>query len=186
MIRSTIFNILFYALTFVMAGVCWTLARLSTRRVMWYAIRFWARAVIVMLRVVLNARIEIRGLENVDTNRPQLFVSKHQSELDIVMLGVVMWEVSAVAMEELTRLPFFGTILKTVGTVNIAVDSGPQGRTQQMIDGGRRIAAEGRSMVIYPEGELRIWVPRSDTRAAPGISTSPWASRRCPLRYRSV
>lgn len=156
MIRSSLFNVLFYAFTFVMAGVCWVCAKVSTRRTMWHAIRFWANGVMLMLRIILNARVEVRGLENLNHARPQLIVAKHQSELDIVMLGVLMWEISAVAMEELTRLPFFGAILKKAGTVNIAVDRGPQGRTDQMIAGGKRIAAEGRSMVIYPEGELMM------------------------------
>lgn len=154
MIRSSIFNILFYAFTFLMAMACWIAARVSGRRAMWYVIRFWGKTVLLMLRVILGAKVEVRGLQHLDPSRCQLIVAKHQSELDIVMLGVLMWEISAVAMEELTRLPFFGTILKTAGTVNIAVDSGPQGRTAQMIEGAKRVRAEGRTMVIYPEGEL--------------------------------
>lgn len=154
MIRSSIFNILFYVFTFFIAMLCWIVAHLGGRTPMWYVIRFWGLTTIVMLRVILNAKVEVRGREHFDPNRCQLIVAKHQSELDIVMLGVLMWEISAVAMEELTKLPFFGKILKTAGTVNIAVDSGPQGRTQQMIDGAKRIRAEDRTMVIYPEGEL--------------------------------
>ena len=154
MIRSTIFNVLFYGFTFLVAMCCWIAARVSGRRAMWYVIRFWGRSVMVLLRVVLGAKVEVRGLEHLDPSRCQLIVAKHQSELDIVMLGVLMWEISAVAMEELTKLPFFGTILKTAGTVNIAVDSGPQGRTAQMIEGAKRVRKEGRTMIIYPEGEL--------------------------------
>lgn len=154
MIRSSVFNILFYVLTFFVAMTCWIVAKIAGRRPMWYVIRFWGRTTLVMMRLILNAKVEVRGIKNLDLSRSQLVVAKHQSELDIVMLGALMWEISAVAMEELTKLPFFGTILKTVGTVNIAVDSGPQGRTQQMIDGAKRIRAEDRTMVIYPEGEL--------------------------------
>ena len=154
MIRSFIFTLLFYIFTFFIAMTCWIVALTAGRRPMWYVIRFWGRTTLLMLRVILNAKVEVRGLQHLDLSRSQLIVAKHQSELDIVMLGALMWEISAVAMEELTKLPFFGTILRTVGTVNIAVDSGPQGRTQQMIDGARRIRAENRTMVIYPEGEL--------------------------------
>lgn len=154
MIRSSIFNIVFYVFTFFMAMGCWIAATLSGRRAMWYVIRFWGRTTLVLLRVIMGAKVEVRGREHFDPTRSQLIVSKHQSELDIVMIAVLMWEMSAVAMEELTRLPFFGKILKTAGTVNIAVDSGPQGRTEQMIEGAKRIRAEERTMVIYPEGEL--------------------------------
>ena len=154
MIRSILFTLLFYIFTFFIAMTCWIVAKIAGRRPMWHVIRFWGKTTLLMLRIVLNAKVEIRGLEHLDLSRSQLIVAKHQSELDIVMLGALMWEISAVAMEELTKLPFFSTILKTVGTVNIAVDSGPQGRTEQMIEGAKRIRAENRTMVIYPEGEL--------------------------------
>ena len=154
MIRSVLFTLLFYLFTFFIAMTCWVVAKIAGRRPMWHVIRFWGKTTLLMLRVILNAKVEVRGLEHLDLSRSQLIVAKHQSELDIVMLGALMWEISAVAMEELTKLPFFSTILKTVGTVNIAVDSGPQGRTEQMIEGAKRIRAENRTMVIYPEGEL--------------------------------
>ena len=154
MIRSTIFNLLFYAFTFLIAMTCWGIAKLSTRDAMWHVLRFWGRTVIWMLRVILNARVEVRGYEHYKPDRSQLIVAKHQSELDIVMLGALLWDVTAIAMEELTRLPFFGTILKKIDAVTIAVDSGPQGRTKQAIEGAERIRAQGRTMVVYPEGEL--------------------------------
>ena len=154
MIRSSIFNIIFYVFTFFAAMGCWIAAHLSGRRALWAVARFWGRTTLVLLRVILGAKVEIRGLAHLDLSRSQLVASKHQSELDIVLLAALMRDISAVAMEELTRLPFFKKILSTIGTVNIAVDSGPQGRTQQMIEGAKRIRAENRTMVIYPEGEL--------------------------------
>lgn len=154
MIRSTIFNLLFYGFTFLIAMTVWIMSFFATRHAIWYVLRAWGRTVMVLVRVILGGRIEVRGLEHLDLNRPQVIVSKHQSELDIVMLGALFWDVSAVAMEELTKLPFFGRILRKLDIVLIAVDGGPQGRTEQAIEGARRMKAEGRTMVIYPEGEL--------------------------------
>lgn len=154
MIRSTLFNLIFYAFTFCVALTCWIIAKVSTREALWTTLNFWGRTTVWLLRVILGARVEVRGLDRIDRSRPQVIVSKHQSELDIVMLGALMRDVSAVAMEELTRLPFFGAILNKLDIVMVAVDSGRQGRTQQAVDGALRMKAEGRSMVIYPEGEL--------------------------------
>ncbi|MEM7058600.1 MAG: 1-acyl-sn-glycerol-3-phosphate acyltransferase [Pseudomonadota bacterium] len=154
MIRSTIFTIWFYSFSFLIAMTCWLIAMVSTRTVMWYVLKFWGRACVFMVRLVLGSRIEVRGLEHYDPSRPQLIVSKHQSELDIVMLGAAFWDVTAIAMAELTKLPFFGTILRTIDAVTIAVDAGPQGRTQQAIDGAKRVRDSGRTLVVYPEGEL--------------------------------
>lgn len=154
MIRSSVFNVLFYTLTFFVAAISWVICKVSTRPVLWRLMNAWGWIVVWMARIILGARIEVRGLEHLDLSRPQLIVSKHQSELDIVMLAYLMHNISAVAMEELTKLPFFGAILKKLDVVTIAVDGGPQGRTEQAIAGGKRMKAEGRSMVIYPEGEL--------------------------------
>jgi len=112
------------------------------------------RVTVFMVRLVLGGKIEVRGKQHYDPNKAQLIVSKHQSELDIVMLGAEFWDVTAIAMAELTKLPFFGTILKTIDAVTIAVDAGPQGRTQQAIDGARRVRDQNRTLVVYPEGEL--------------------------------
>lgn len=154
MIRSSIFNVLFYTLSFLVAMAIWVLSFVISRKSAWYLLRFWGVTVLLMLRVILGARVEVRGRQFLDRTRPQVIVSKHQSELDIVMLGALMWDISAVAMEELTRLPFFGRLLRHLDVVLIAVDGGPQGRTQQAIDGAIRMKEQGRSMVIYPEGEL--------------------------------
>ena len=154
MIRSTIFNILFYAFSFIIAMMCWFLAKIWGRVPMWCVLKFWGRGVVWMVRWILWSRIEVRGMEHYDPARPQLIVGKHQSELDIVMLAYCFWDVTAIAMKELERLPFFGTILKAIDAVTIAVDAGPQGRTQQAIDGALRIRAQNRTLVIYPEGEL--------------------------------
>ncbi len=154
MIRSTIFNILFYGFTFFVALTCWVLAWVAGSGPMWRVLYFWGWGTVRLVRLILNSRIEFRGLEHIDPTRPQLFVSKHQSELDVVLLPALMPGVSAVAMEELTRTPFFGTIMRALGIVLVAIEQGPQGRTQQTIDGAKRMKAAGRSMVIYPEAEL--------------------------------
>jgi 1-acyl-sn-glycerol-3-phosphate acyltransferase len=154
LVRSTIFNLIFYAFTFCIALACWVLAHVATRAAMWRVLNFWGRGVVWLVAHVLGSRIEVRGWSHVDLSRPQVFVSKHQSELDIVMLGALMNDISAVAMQELARTPFFGTILRKLDVVMISIQQGPQGRTQQAVEGARRMKAEGRSIIIYPEGEL--------------------------------
>jgi 1-acyl-sn-glycerol-3-phosphate acyltransferase len=154
LIRSTIFNLVFYTFTFLVALTCWVLAHVSTRAAIWRVLNVWGRGTVWLVSHVLGSRIEVRGWEHVDLSRPQVFVSKHQSELDIVMLGALMRDISAVAMQELERTPFFGTILRKLDVVLIAIQEGPQGRTRQAVEGAKRMKAQGRSMIIYPEGEL--------------------------------
>lgn len=152
--RSFIFNLFFYSVTFAFAFWLFVLAKLSTQARMQATIPVWGRTVLWGLRRILGARVEIRGTERIPPRGIELMVSKHQSELDIVMLAIIAPNCGAVAMQELERYPFFGPVLKKLDMVMVAVDQGPQGRTAQAVAGAQRIHALGRPMVIYPEGEL--------------------------------
>lgn len=153
-LRVTVFNLIFYAFTFCIALALYALAKLSTQAAMQRLIKRWGTGVLWLLRVILDSRVEVRGMERLPEGGPRLLVAKHQSELDVVMLAVLFPNTSAVAMAELKKYPFFGPILTKLGVVLVAIDAGPQGRTQQVIDGAREIVAAGRPMIIYPEGEL--------------------------------
>ena len=153
-LRITLFNLFFYAFTFVVALGLWVLAKVSTQARMQRLAQMWGRTVRGAVRLILDGRIEVRGLENVPTDRPVMLVAKHQSELDIVMLAALFPNASAVAMDELRRYPFFGPVLEALDVVLVAVDRGRQGRTRQAVEGARRIFAAGRPMAMYPEGEL--------------------------------
>ena len=68
--RSLIFNLFFYGFTFVMAVICYILARLSTREKLQKAIGFWGKTLVGAIRLILDAKIELRGLENLPPGGP--------------------------------------------------------------------------------------------------------------------
>ena len=152
--RTLLFNLFFYGFTFVMAVVCYAVARLSTRERLWRAIGFWGHTLVGAVRLILDARIELRGLGNLPPGGPKLVVAKHQSELDVILLASVIPNFGAVAMQELERYPFFGPILRKLDHVLVAVGGERQGRTDAAIEGALRVNAEGRPMIIFPEATL--------------------------------
>jgi 1-acyl-sn-glycerol-3-phosphate acyltransferase len=83
-----------------------------------------------------------------------LIVSKHKSELDALVFYSLLPTLGAVVMQELERYPFFGRVLRRMDMIAVAVDSGPQGRTAQVIRGAQRLMQQGRPVLIYPEGTL--------------------------------
>lgn len=168
MIRSTLFNLAFYGFSVIIVLICWVLAKISTAKRIWQVLHFWTQGTRFLVRLVLRSRIEVRGAEHIDPSRAQLFVSKHQSELDVILLPALLPGISAVAMEELAHTPLFGPILRKLDIVLVAVEKGPQGRTEQIAEGARRMAAEGRSMIIYPEGELMKLGARERYRSGAG------------------
>lgn len=152
--RALLFNLFFYAFTFVIALVCYVIARTSTKARLWWVIGFWGRTLVGAVRPILDAKVELRGLENLPTDGAKLVICKHQSELDIILLASVVPQFSAVPMQKLERYPLFGPILRELDMVLVAVDGARQGRTAEVIDGALRMKADGRPMVIFPEAEL--------------------------------
>jgi 1-acyl-sn-glycerol-3-phosphate acyltransferase len=152
--RSFLFNIFFYAFTSIVALACYLVAKTSSRARLSWLIGFWGRTVIGALRLILDARIEMRGLENLPADGPKLVICKHQSELDAILLASVVPHAGAVAMQELEHYPFFGPILRKLDLVLVPVSGGRKGSTSDVVGGALRMKAAGRPMVIFPEATL--------------------------------
>jgi 1-acyl-sn-glycerol-3-phosphate acyltransferase len=152
--RTFLFNTFFYAFTGLIALVCYIVARTSTRERLSQVIGFWGRTLVGAIRLILDARVELRGLENLPADGPKLVICKHQSELDAILLASIIPHASAVAMQELEHYPFFGPILRKLDLVLVPVNGERQGRTSEVVEGALRMKAEGRPMFIFPEAEL--------------------------------
>ncbi|WP_455374015.1 lysophospholipid acyltransferase family protein [Limibacillus halophilus] len=118
----------------------------------------WGTGTIRLLRWLCGLRYELRGLERLPDG-PVILACKHQSTWDtLVIPRLVPGRYPAYVLKiELTRLPLFGPLLRKGGM--IAVDRSAGGKAlKDMLAQARERVADGRSLVIYPEG----------TRTAPG------------------
>lgn len=153
--RGILFNILFYSWTVVLLPVgvaAGIVSPAGTRAVS----RFWARGALWLLAAVVGLGYTIRGRENLPAG-PVMLAVKHQSAWETLMLNLVVRDPVFVLKQELTRIPGFGRILLRAG--NIAVDrEGGGAALRQMVTAAKARVAEGRPIVIFPEG----------TRTAPG------------------
>lgn len=153
--RSVAFNLFFYAATFLCALVAWLVSLTGARRALRGMLRVWSRIALWGVRNILGARVEVLGLERLPPGGPALIVPKHQSELDAVVLLGLFPDLGAIAMKELENYPFLGRIVRGLGYILVAVNAGDrQKRTEAVVEGARRVHAEGRPVLIYPEGEL--------------------------------
>jgi 1-acyl-sn-glycerol-3-phosphate acyltransferase len=154
-LRSFAFNSGFFFLTAVL-GVLGLPLLLAPRRVVMRFGRFWARSVLALLRATVGLDCEIRGLGNVPAG-PCIVAMKHQSAWDTLILPIVLHDPAVVLKRELLWVPFYGWYAARAGS--IAVDrSGGAAALRRMLVGARAAAADGRRIVIFPEG----------TRTAPG------------------
>ncbi len=152
-VRSFIFNICFYSFTlFCAGGAVLTSLLLGTRgmRAMFW---LWCNGTMFLVRWVLGAKVEVRGREHIGPDTA-LLVAKHQSEMDIAVMGTVFSNYGAIAMQELDNYPLVGRIVTQLGHIKVKVEGQRQNQLPQVLEGARRVNAEGRPILIYPEGTL--------------------------------
>jgi 1-acyl-sn-glycerol-3-phosphate acyltransferase len=150
--RALGFNLAFFAWTAIVGtiGLPFLLApRAAT-------MRFWAGSVLALLRVIVGLDYQIRGLDRIPRGGC-IIAMKHQSAWDALILPVALGDPACVLKRELLLLPFYGWYAARAGSIAIDRKAGA-GALRQMVAVARPIAAQGRPIVIFPEG----------TRVAPG------------------
>ena len=96
-------------------------------------------------------RLVVEGLEHIDRTRSYVFMSNHQSVLDIGALVLslpVSWRF--VAKRELTWVPFFGWALGL--SDQIVIDRGNRTKSVKSLSRAAERIRKGVNVIIFPEG----------------------------------
>ncbi len=153
--RAVCFSILFYSWT-ILLGILILPMLIGPPRLLLAYSRFWVRTSLWLLRVTVGLTHEVRGREHIP-NGPALFAVKHQSAWDTLTINLIVRDAAVVLKRELTWIPVFGWCL--LRARQIAIDrEGGMSALRAMVAEARARLAEGRPIVIFPEG----------TRVAPG------------------
>ncbi|HEY7689722.1 MAG TPA: lysophospholipid acyltransferase family protein [Dongiaceae bacterium] len=153
--RSLLFNILFFAWTTIMFVLSLPTLLLPSGAV-WALGRLWVQGTLLLLRWVVGLSHEVRGLTHLPAGAA-LVAAKHQSAWDTLIFSVLLNRPAIVLKQELLRVPLFGWYMRKCRM--IPVDrKGRAKALKQMAADARARAAEGRPILIFPEG----------TRVAPG------------------
>jgi 1-acyl-sn-glycerol-3-phosphate acyltransferase len=111
-----------------------------------------ARAWAYCILFVSGVRVRTQGLEKIDLNKPYLIAANHSSYMDTpVILAYVKLQFRFLAKEELFKIPFLGTHLKTAGHVPVPRED-PRAAIKTMTQAAENIREKNISMLIFPEG----------------------------------
>lgn len=148
-LRSALFNAWFVAAT-LGYGLVGILVRLAApHRALWLATA-WVRALLGGARTICGIRTVVIGRENLPDG-PALIASQHQSAFDTLVWLLIVPKVSYVFKAELARIPLFGPMLRPSG--QIPLDRGATfAAIKGLLRGAQQAVAEGRQIVIFPEG----------------------------------
>lgn len=97
-------------------------------------------------------RMKVRGLEQLDPDKPYIFVGNHVNMLDpFVLVSLVPRPFVAVEKRENFKLPIYGWLMSRWG--NIPLDrENPEKARQSMIEAGEVLRAEKEIVIVYAEG----------------------------------
>ncbi len=152
-LRSVVFNVLFYLGTIVQM-IFWTpFYFLAPRKKAWFVPKFWARSSLWLMRLTVGTRVDITGAENLPEGS-FILAPKHQSFWDVLAFFPYIPDALFILKRELFWIPVFGWYMAKQRL--IPVDRGKKGKALREAIALTRVAmADKRQLIIYPEGTRR-------------------------------
>lgn len=99
-----------------------------------------------------GVKVTVKGLENIPTDEPVVFVSNHQGYFDIpVLLSCLDKPHGLVAKDAVEKLPYIRNWMRLLGCVFIDRSNARQS-VSALNDAARWLREDGRSFIIFPEG----------------------------------
>lgn len=151
-LRSVVFNILFYLNTVIFLVIGIPTFVMPYQAIVEVA-KTWGRVNLFLLRVVAGVKFELRGRDRIPPGA-LIVASKHQSAWETFALMHLFRSPTFVMKRELNWIPVFGWLMMKGRMV--AVDR--SGRAQALIRlaaAARAELARGRQLIIFPEGTRR-------------------------------
>jgi len=146
-LRSALFLLWFLLITTILSLLFLPVLALPRGATVWLA-RLWARATFFGLKAFTGIDWEIRG-------RPPesavLVASKHMSMWDTLALYLTLNQPAIVLKRELLRIPFYGWFLAKAAAIAIDRSAGASA-LRKMSEAARAVLAQGRPILIFPEG----------------------------------
>ena len=148
-LRSALFNIFLFSSTFLLSVPATLLSFAAPHRLLAF-VQSWARLQLTAARVICGIRMEVSGQEHLPSG-PVVIASRHESAFDILVWLVLVAKPCFVVKRELTALPVFGRLILRAGMISVDREA-RSAAMRTLLRGGDRAKAEGRQIVIFPEG----------------------------------
>ncbi|HEY4275887.1 MAG TPA: lysophospholipid acyltransferase family protein [Rhizomicrobium sp.] len=162
-LRSALFMLWFLSLTLIMAILFLPLLAFPRKATVNMA-RGWARATLWGLRVFAGLRE--RQIGKIPAGAV-LVASKHMSMWDTLALYLALDDPGIVLKRELLRIPFYGWYLNKAAAIPIDRGAGADA-LRRMTHAAGKVLAEGRPILIFPEGTRKK--PGAPPDYKPGVA----------------
>jgi len=104
-----------------------------------------------LLLKTAGVKVQVKGMENVLKEKPQIFVANHESWFDSFVLSTVLpVPVTFASKKEMFKVPVYSYIMRRLHF--ICVDSERAREAVNSIDDATVVFGSGLSLVVFPEG----------------------------------
>lgn len=153
-LRSSLFNILFYAVTLLACIACIP-TLLMPRKAFIFVVHGWTGSVGFLERWIMGLHLQVRGLEHLPVSGSYIIAAKHQSAYETMKLHMLFGDPAIILKQELLKIPLWGKYLNKIEP--IAIDrSNPEKAISSIQEGAIAVKEQGRPIVIFPQG-TRVW-----------------------------
>jgi 1-acyl-sn-glycerol-3-phosphate acyltransferase len=148
--RSLLFVALFYLWSVIVAVGAAPVILPGPRPWSMSMMRVWAKGIILLLRVVCDIKVEVRGKEHIPLGASVL-APKHQCMFDVFAQFAWLPDACFVMKKELTWIPFFSWYAMKARM--IVVDrEGHSTALRKLVRDSQERFAQNRQVMIFPEG----------------------------------
>ena len=151
LLRSLLFNLFLYSgIVFVFLIALPTLLMPSKLTLLFG--KFLGHYVIFIVRIFLNTKVEVKGVENIPKSKKYFLASAHQSMFETFALQAILGYPVFILKKELLRIPIFGLYLKKIKSIEIVRDTTTKDNLNFFDKVASIIKNEKRPLLIFPQG----------------------------------
>jgi 1-acyl-sn-glycerol-3-phosphate acyltransferase len=151
-VRSLLFAIAYWAMSIFYTLAAGLASLLPGRKPLAAVIRFYTRRMLWAMRAFAGIKVDLRGAERLPDG-PFIIGAKHHSWGDGFVMFANVDNLAFVTGDHLEKIPLLRGILRKLGAIVVDSCGGPESR-RALAAQAAAAHAEGKRILIYPEGHL--------------------------------
>ena len=151
LLRSLLFNIFIYTGIVTVFLIALPTLLLPPKFTLFFG-KFLGHYVIFVVRVILNTRVEFKGIEKIPKTEKYFVASAHQSMFETFALQSVLDYPVFILKKELLKIPLFGLYLRKIKSIEITRDTTTKDNLSFFDKVAAIIKNENRPLLIFPQG----------------------------------
>ena len=150
-LRSLLFNIFLYTGIIIVFLLAIPSLLLPVKFTLLFG-KFLGHYVILIVRILLNTKVEIRGKNNIPRGEKYFVASAHQSMFETFALQAVLDYPVFILKKELLKIPLFGLYLKKIQSIPIVRDTTTKDNLNFFSKVASIVKNKNRPLLIFPQG----------------------------------